>query len=244
MNRIHLFSAIALASLASCSSTSKAVGVHRVDDLLGRVERVHLDAELCQLHAHQSVEALRVLVMGEYETTAAEAFVELERNVAEFRFQSQRLQGDISPMNRSAVVVFERWMQDMDQFSSQHLRDRSRKRLAETRELYTQVLLDHAPAQAELDHFALLLDDHMLYLSNDLSASAVASLADAIDLLRAELDDVDVAVDSLKGAAAEYVNTTAPIGQVRPAPGQTLPAQESETSDEFESVESTDDEQS
>lgn len=236
MNRIHLFSAIALASLASCSSTSKAVGVHRVDDLLGRVERVHLDAELCQLHAHQSVESLRLLVMGEYETTAAEAFGDLEKNVAEFRFQSQRLQGDINPMNRSAVVVFERWMQDMDQFASQHLRDRSRKRLAETRELYTQVLMNHAPAQAELDHFALLLDDHMLYLSNDLSASAVASLADAIDLLRAELDEVDESIDALKGAAAEYVNTTAPIGQVRPAPGEQLPGDEQ--SSEAESVES------
>ncbi len=223
MNRIHLFSAIVLASLASCSSTSKAVGVHRVDDLLGRVERVHLDAELCQLRAHQSVEALRVLVMGEYATTAAEAFAHLEQNVAEFRFQSQRLQSDINPMNRSAVVVFERWMEDMDDFSSQHLRDRSRKRLAETRELYTQVLMDHAPAQAELDHFALLLDDHMLYLSNDLSTSAVVSLADAIDLLRAELDEVDVAIDSLKDAAAKYVSATAPIGQVRPVSGERLP---------------------
>lgn len=236
MNRFQLFSAVALAGLASCSSTSKAVGVHRVDDLLGRVERIHLDAELAQMRAHQSVEALRVLVMGEYQNTPAEAFVEWEQTVQEYRYQAQRLQADISPMNRSAVVVFDRWQTDVNQFSSEHLRQRSRTRLAETRELYTQVLLKHAPAQTELDHFALLLDDHLLYLSNDLGASAVDSLADAIDFLREELEDVDAKLEVLKSAAEAYVAVTAPIGQVRPAPGEQLVIGGSETAetDEFE----------
>jgi hypothetical protein len=203
-----------LGALSGCLAPERAVGIQQVDGLVSKVERVHLDAELGQQQAHGAVDALRALVMDDFDGGAADGFTRLLQAVERSEIQAQRLRADRAPMDQAALTVFEQWTLDLEAFASENLRLRSAQRRDQTVQRYAEVVASIGPAVEGLEAFNVLLRDHALYLSNDLNESSVSELEPELEILRGHLEVLDARLQACADAARDYVRHAAPLGQV------------------------------
>ncbi len=183
-----------LFAMTSCGLFSDSrPGVANVDDLVTRVERVHIEAELAQERALDAAEALKSLVTYEFgeHGDAVKSFQSFLMTIDASESQAIALRKSITSMKVAAGPVFEKWTQDLESFSSQNMRDRSRARLEETRAKYDQIVAVADPAREMFDTFNLGLRDHALFLEHDFNATSVAEIsADVTELvsMRGEID--------------------------------------------------------
>lgn len=205
---------LALLALSSCMSSRRAVGVQQVDSLVGRVERVHLDAELGRERIQDAVAAVRGIVRQEFTGDAMQAYEEFVVAIERSEKQVEKLRSNLEPMQETAAEVYDSWTADLESFTSPTLRARSQQRRDLAGERYALVLLTMQPAIDGLEAYNSALRDHALFLSYDLNASAVRELEPELEMLRDAADVLDGRIDDLLRSASEFVRTTAPLGQV------------------------------
>lgn len=203
-----------LLALTSCMQTKHAVGVQQVDSLVGRVERVHLDAELGRERIQDAVSEVRAIVRHEFTGDAMEAYEYFVESIERSEAQVRALRSHLEPMQETATEVYAAWTADLESFSSPTLRARSEERRDLAGERYAMVLLTLQPALDGLDAYNRILRDHALFLSYDLNASAVGELEPELELLREHAEVLDGRIDDLLRAAGDFVRATAPLGQV------------------------------
>ncbi|MEZ5977272.1 MAG: DUF2959 family protein [Planctomycetota bacterium] len=208
--------ALSLASitLSGCFGPQAAVGVQQVDSLVGRVERVHLDAELSRERIQEAVDDVRALVRREFTGDVAEAYALFVEAIDKSEEQTARLRSNLKPMHQTAGEVYDAWTADLQSFSSPTLRQRSEARRDLAAERYVAVVNAMTPAVEGLEAYNKILRDHALFLSYDLNASSVKDLEPELDILRDNASALDERIDNLLRAASEFVQATAPLGKV------------------------------
>lgn len=206
----------AVSSIFPSSSDHEASFV-KVDDLLGRVERVHVDCELAGQTVREAIESLMVLVGPEFRGDAALAYEDFALAIEIAEEQAKALRESFDPMDRAAEGVFERWEADLEAFSSDAMRQHSEERMTASRTRYEAVSKAVDPAILAFEDFNRALKDQALYLGNDFSA-------DSISVIEKELRDVSQRATSLSRnferatrACQEFVRKGALRGQVAPA---------------------------
>ncbi|QDU86152.1 hypothetical protein Pla163_33010 [Planctomycetes bacterium Pla163] len=212
-SKIGFVGALALV-LTGCMGTKHAVGVQQIDGLVGRVERIHLDAELSRERVQDAVEAVRAIVRGEFTGDASEAFEQFVVAIERSEAQVDRIRQSVDPMQERAVEVYEAWSEDLASFTSPTLRARSEERRNLAGERYARVLYAIQPTLDQLDAYNRILRDHALFLSYDLNASSVVELEPELELLRDDAEVLDETIDQLLRAAGDFVRATAPLGKV------------------------------
>lgn len=200
--------------LSSCMGAQHAVGVQKIDGLVGHVERVHLDAELGRERVQDAVAALRVIVRREFTGEVAEAYTAFVEAIERSEAQADALRRATAPMHARAREVHEAWTADLASFTSPTLRARSEQRRDLAAQRYVEVAFAMQPVIDGLDQFNKVLRDHALFLSYDMNASAVAEVEPELEVLRSHAVVLDERVDALLRAAGDFVRTTAPVGQV------------------------------
>jgi hypothetical protein len=213
-----------LVGLGCAGGGQKAAGIKQLDDLLGRVERVHLETELCHQRAGAALKALQVVLAGQVESDLATSFAELQSATRASDDQSYRLRAATGPLKASGEAHFARWNEDLSAFSSPALRQRSQERMDGARANFDGVLSALAPAQAALEVYNKTLKDLTLFLANDLSSSSVAAIEPEVHGLVDQAMGVDQKLLATLQACKSYVETHSPVanlqGSASPAPGE------------------------
>lgn len=201
--------------LASCASNTKAVGIRKVDDLVGKVERAHLECELVQERVHAALDALAVVVGPVPAQDPAVAFQALVEAIDLAEQQTADLAGTIPPMQTASASVFARWETDLESFASPQMRQRSQDRLDGTRDLYAEVPASVEPVVSAAQMFHTGLRDLSIFLGHDLNAASVSEVESEILALRRQVVTLDHRVDDCLTAARNYLRSAAPVGQVQ-----------------------------
>jgi len=201
-------------TLSSCMGAKHAVGVQKIDGLVGQVERVHLDAELGRERVQDAVAALRVIVRREFTGDVAEAYTAFVEAIERSEAQADQLRRASGPMHARASEVHDAWTADLASFTSQTLRARSEQRRDLAAQRYIEVSFAMQPVIDGLNQFNRVLRDHALFLSYDMNTSAIAEVEPELEILRSHAVVLDERVDALLRAAGDFVRTTAPIGKV------------------------------
>lgn len=202
------------ATLTGCFGPQAAVGVQQVDSLVGRVEKMHLDAELGRERVQAAVDQLRDIVHREFTGDVAEAYALFVEAIASSEQQTNRLRGNLEPMQKTAAEVYESWTADLESFTSPTLRQRSEQRRDLAAQRYVAVVTAMGPAVEGLEAYNKQLRDHALFLSYDLNASSVKDLEPELEILRDNAAALDERIDHLLLAASDFVRATAPLGKV------------------------------
>lgn len=220
-----------LSGLTACSNLSKgSVGLRRVDDLVERIEAVHVECELSKATMREALNALKVIAVPDFQGDILAAFGEYLEALERSEEQAATLRSAVTPMRRSAEPFFAQWTSNMDAFASPTMRERSRERMLEARARYDAILEALEPVQTTYDVFNLTLRDIALFLEHDFNAGAILGITGevrSLDQMAAELNGrFDVALD----AARTYVqNNALPVQvDVMPStdePGTTEPAE-------------------
>lgn len=213
-----------LAGLAGCSSVSGVfggkdkAGPGKVDDLLGRIEQVHVECELAQRAALESLQVLQAMVSPSFGGDALAAFDGFVTSIDASEERAKELDKAVTSMKKTAGPFFESWAASMSEYTNVQMRLRSQNRLTETHARYEAIVAAVEPAQGSLKAFNSGLRDHELYLSNDFNAAAVAELAEDASALAGHADQLDKLFDRAREATEEYVKSNALRGQLTDKP--------------------------
>lgn len=199
--------------------SNQVAGVHQVDDLVGRVERVHLEAELSKARVRDALEHLHTIVDDDFVGDPLLAFEAFLESVEVSSEQAEALEDSIAPMKESANGVFAQWEADLLSFSMPEMRNRSRMRLETTRQRYTEVHDRVEHARAAFQTFNLGLRDHATFLGNDFNSSAVREIQREVRALTDWGQEVDRRLDAALEACEDYVLDASLPGSVEMGPG-------------------------
>ena len=204
----------ALGLVTGCQSSGKAVGIRQVDDLLGRIERVHLEAELSRERAHSVMDGLRAVVAIESAEDVVETFATFSEALKDSEEQSYRLRAAIGPMKASADAVFERWSADLAEFSSVEMRRRSQARMDDTRARYEAIVAAVGPAVTSYEVLNSGLRDLSLFLGHDLNTTAIQTVGREVQILVDDAMDLNQKLQGVLVSCRDYVRAAAPAGTV------------------------------
>lgn len=219
LNRLLAVAALAV-SLPACASMSglfvqqsdSALG--QVDGLLEQVEKVHVEAVLCRDRMREAVTALTVLTGPDFGGDALESYARFEDAVERVEQQQERMRLRAEPMVRTANQVFASWTEDLDEYTSQALKQHSQARLDETRARYEAILVELEPARAGYAQLAGVLRDMALFLKHDFNAAAVKEIQREVSGLANQVVKLDRRFVNCQQAAQEYVRSSALRGQM------------------------------
>lgn len=210
-----------LTLFASCSSLPSVFqkkpsddGLVQVDDLLTRIEKVHVESVLAKERSQAAMDALRVMVATDFGGDPAASLNDLMASIDASEKQANELRKAVGPMKKAADVVFEEWTADLEDFTSEKLRRRSLNRLEATRERYEAIVAAVEPAMSSYDAFNTGLHDHALFLSHDFNSGAVSMIEGEVRALATQGQDLTVKLDACLVAAQAYVRATALRGQI------------------------------
>lgn len=172
------------------SSADEEASFVQVNDLLSRIELIHVDCELSGQSVDASIEALMTLVGPKFRGDPELGYNDFAMAIEMSEEFATTLRKNYGPMQDSAMMMFDQWNTDLEVFSSQTMREHSETRLEASRERYNAIVSSVDPALEAFDMFNQVMRDHALYLGNDFNADSVA-------IIEKELRDVQVAARSL-----------------------------------------------
>lgn len=204
--------------LGSCQSFTEAIarpfgkgdaGLQRVDELVDRIERAHVEAEVGKLAVHEVLEALQALAKPGFDGDPLQAHARCRSAVDRAKEQSTRLARSVDEMERAARSFFLDWQRRLDSFVSAELRERSRARMDATRTDYRAIVDALVPARERLDSFQQRSHDLVQFLGNDLNAASVSAIEGDLRLLTDQAAALATELDRGLSAAETYIERNA-----------------------------------
>lgn len=219
MTRSTLAGRSALLLLCSLSPACSLLGsgksgVYDLNELVDRVERLHVDAELSKARSGEALSSLRSLVAPDFRGDALLAFDRLLDAIERSEDQADAFASTLDDVEDSAEDVFDEWEESLEDMTNETFRARSESRLADTRNRFEAVLVASRPVGESYGRFNSSLRDHALFLEHDLNPTSVAMLAKDVSLLSDRATELEQRLDACMAASDEYVRSSALPGQV------------------------------
>jgi hypothetical protein len=205
---------VLLAAACASSSARKADDLRAVDDLVGRVERVYVEAELSRERITEAIDALELLAAPDFAGDPVEAYTTFVVSVEGSQQQAEAFGQSIDAMDAVARKVFAQWEKDLEAFQSPDLRRRSQARLAAARNRYTTIKSTVDPVRESFETFNVGLGDHAIYLGHDYNREALAEIAPETAGLGEQAKALERALQTCMDTALAYVQASALPGQI------------------------------
>lgn len=207
---------LALLGATGCATGPKkqVTGLQEVDGLVGRVERVHFEAEIARARSREALETLRLIVSDEFRGDPVVAYGHFVETVEVSVEQAESLQESLEPLHEAAEDVFGQWREDLETFSTERLRQRSAARLKETKKRYDQVVAAVEHASKLYGSYNQGLEDHVLFLGHDFNAASVAEIRREVETMGTWAAELDNRLGAVLTVAEEYVRAAALPGTI------------------------------
>lgn len=198
------------AALSSCSMFSSSQSdLADLDELIAKIERVHVETELAKAKSQAALGQLRTITAPEFQGDVLAAFAQLEAAVTQSQDQGEKLRTSVSEMRGTAEPLFDRWRGNLLSFTNPQMRQRSQARLEETKANYQAILTAVEPAQSTLDALNLGLRDVALFLSNDFNTASLTAVDPDVRNLTNLGAELDARLNASLDAALAYVDRNA-----------------------------------
>lgn len=197
-----------LTALSACASGNKhSESLKRADDIVTRIERVHVECELAKERSHEALGWLQSLVTGDFEGDALSAYTGFVEAVEASEKQAEVLRDAVEPMDSSAEKFFHGWETDLNSFANPKMRRRSQTKLTQSRQRYQSIETAVEPALSAYDAFNLGMSDIVLFLSHDFNAAS--DLKREVRSLMRLSKELDQGFAQTLQAAQNYIQTSA-----------------------------------
>lgn len=189
--------------LSGCSSmyysTMEKFGVEKRDILVDRVG----DARDSQSDAREtfrsSLEQFQSVV-DTPDTTLQEKYNVISDAYDDSLKTANKVRDRIEAVEDVSEALFDEWEDELDLYESASLRNTSKRRLDETRKLYSSLITRMHQVEKRMDPVLEAFEDQVLFLKHNLNAQAIGSLEDELGQIR---QDVDSLVRDMEASIAE-----------------------------------------
>jgi len=212
---MRLATRFGLAPLALCFGAAVLAGGCAGPKTEGQKKMSQLSEQLQSLGATlESSKAAIQKTLEAHDLLVANADSDLSGNFS--RFQSA-IEGCTETQKRIGTLMdqiaatstgyFAGWQADLDRIDNADLRSRSEARLAEVKARLEQVQSQVTATKADFEPLMKVLQDHLVFLSNDLTLEAATSLAKESGKLREGVGTLYTAIDKDVPAVRECART-------------------------------------
>lgn len=192
-SRIAVTALCFAAALTACAGP-KTEGQKKMSQLSEQMQRLDSALQQSKTEIQKTIEAHDMLV--------ANADADLSGNFSRFQSAINRCterQKEIGSLldqiSATSTSYFAGWQADLDRIDNSELRARSEQRLETTKARLEQVQSQLASMRTAFDPLMQTLHDHLIFLSNDLTVDAAASLSKDSSKLRSDVGPLLTALD-------------------------------------------------
>lgn len=205
------FSVLALTILlAGCSSAyysgMETFGVHKRDILVDRIDEAAGSQEQAKEQFKDALEQFGSVVNydgGDLQQIYDQLSSEYESSLDSANEVSAR----IDSVEAVSEDLFDEWEDELDSYTSQDLRKKSKSQLKQTRNQYTELIESMRAAEEKMQPVLDVFGDQVLFLKHNLNARAVASLQSEYETISADVaqlvKEMEVSIDH----ANEFIKT-------------------------------------
>ena len=189
--------------LVGCQSvyydTMERMGVHKRDILVDRVEEAQESQEEAKEQFANALEAFRATVSVEG-GKLQETYDRLKKEYDESVRRANDVRGRITAVKGIAEALFKEWASELDDYTSQSLRDASEEQLDLTEKEYKKLVSAMENAEVKMDPVLAVFNDQVLFLKHNLNARAIASIQKEVTGMEAEVANL---IEDMNRAIAE-----------------------------------------
>jgi DNA repair exonuclease SbcCD ATPase subunit len=179
--------------LPACSTTGSTgiavrekLGTPKREQLVDRVDETRDAQESAKEQFASTLDELKSLSGydgGELES----AYKRLKSQLDRAESRADKVRGKIKSVDRVANALFKEWEKELDEYSTDTLRNASAGQLDETRSRFNDVLSAMRKAESKMDPVLAAFNDQVLFLKHNLNARAIASLDSTLLELESEI---------------------------------------------------------
>lgn len=179
--------------------TMEKLGFQKREILSSRVEKARDAQKEAGEEFRSALDRFRAVVNvqgGELERKYETLNASFEKSEARAKEVRER----IDAVEDVAGALFDEWEDELGQYSDARLRSESRRKLADTRRLYKELIRTMRRTEKRMDPVLGAFRDQVLFLKHNLNAKAVASLRPELGRIEA---DVERLVREMEGSIRE-----------------------------------------
>ena len=191
-----------LVGLSGCQSAyygaMEKVGIHKRDIMVDRIEASQESQEEAQEQFRSALEQFRSVVAfdgGDLEDTYDSLNSEYENSVA----AADDVKARIQAVRDVSEALFDEWQDELDLYSSQKLKQASKRKLDETKRSYQQMMTSMTQAEKRMEPVLSAFQDQVLYLKHNLNAQAIAAIRGEFKGIQSDIErlirDMQQAID-------------------------------------------------
>lgn len=202
MMRTLLFVALAVIS-AGCESVyyeaAEGLGIHKRDILVDRVEAA-MDAQEDAKEEFASALEAFTSVVGVPDSQLKSVYDDLSDAFEDAESQAEEVTDRIDAVESVSEALFDEWQDELEQYSSASLRQKSASQLRDTQTRYKRLLASMRSAEGRMEPVLNAFRDQVLYLKHNLNAHAIASLKGELNQIESDvarlIREMEVSIDS------------------------------------------------
>lgn len=199
---------LSLIVLAGCQSayykTMEKFGVEKRDILVDRVEEGRDAQQETKEEFTDALEQFTALVNyegGELE----EVYDSLRKKFEASEASAKKVRDRISSIESVSQDLFREWEAEIEEYTSDNLRRKSREALILTRESYALMMQKMRAAEASMYPVLDLFRDQVLFLKHNLNARAIASLDTEAGAIAAEVEKLVAEMEASIAEADAFI---------------------------------------
>lgn len=210
---LSLLFAVALFSSGCATvqySALEKVGIHKRDILVDRVGDARDAQEQTREHVVSAYEELSVLI-GHDGGELEKRYERLKKAVERSQEATDDLDDRLQAIDRVSEDLFEEWEAELDEYTSDRLRQDQAGKLALARQRFAQMRGRMQTARERVDPVMAVLNDNVLFLKHSLNAQALAALRGQAALIEGQvqqliaemqraIDEADAFIANMRGS--------------------------------------------
>lgn len=207
------FAIVALVFLAGCQSAyysaMEKVGVHKRDIMLDRVE----DAQTAQQDAQQqftsALEQLSQLINYDGGDLATQYELVNEQYLAS-KASAEVVTARIEAIESVADALFDEWSDEIEQYSSNTLKQKSQQKLRKTERNYQSLIKSMHKAKDKMAPVLSALKDNSLYLKHNLNAQAIGALQGEYGTIKRDVESLVAEMNKAITQSQQFIDLLQP----------------------------------
>jgi len=200
---------IALVFLAGCQSAyysaMEKVGLHKRDIMLDRVENAQTAQQDAQQQFTSALEQLSQLINYDGGNLAAQYELVNDQYQAS-KASAEEVTSRIEAIENVADALFDEWSDEIQQYSSNTLKQKSQQKLRETERTYQSLIKSMHRAKDKMAPVLSALKDNSLYLKHNLNAQAIGALQGEYGTIKRDVESLVAEMSNAIAQSQQFID--------------------------------------
>ncbi len=207
------FAIISLVLLSGCQSAyysaMEKVGVHKRDIMLDRVENAQSAQQDAQQQFTSALEQLSQLINYDGGDLATQYELVNDQYEAS-KASAEEVATRIEAIESVADALFDEWNEEIQQYSSNNLKQQSQQKLRKTQRNYQSLIKSMHRAKDRMAPVLSALKDNSLYLKHNLNAQAIGALQGEYKTIKRDIESLVAEMSKSIAQSQKFIDLLQP----------------------------------